>query len=140
MALGLTACQTMPYQPYAREVKKKPNAGGIVALKVENRDEDRQKAQLMMANTCGSSPVKVIEEGEVAVGQSTSSSAVKEQNAGSKPVNMGTLFGLPVTSGGANPNEETSTNSVTTALKEWQISYECEGKKTAIAPTLRKNR
>jgi hypothetical protein len=137
-ALGFTACQSMPYQPYARDVKKKPSAGGVIALKMEHRDEDMQKAQMMMANTCGTNPVKVVEEGEVAVGQATTSNATKEQNAGSKPMNMGTLFGLPVTSGGSNPNEATATNSVTTAVKEWQISYECENQKTAVVPAVKK--
>ena len=134
-ALALAACQAMPYQPYARDVKKKPASGGIIALKLEHRDEDRQKANTMMANTCGTNPVKVLEEGEVAVGQETKSNANKEHNAGSNPTNVGSFFGLPVTTGGANPSESTSTNSVTTAVKEWQISYECEIKKTASTST-----
>ena len=39
--LVMAGCQTMPYQPYAREVKRQPGNGGEIALKQEHRDEDR---------------------------------------------------------------------------------------------------
>lgn len=132
--LGLTACQTMPYQPYARAVKQKPSTGGVIALKLEHRPEDRQKAESMMKSVCGTNPVKVLEEGEVAVGQETKSSGSQEHRSGSSSTTVGTLFGLPITSGGSNPSETTNTNTVTTSVKEWQISYECEIAKTAVAP------
>jgi hypothetical protein len=34
-------CATIPYQPYAREVKKRPRQGGMIALHAEYRPEDR---------------------------------------------------------------------------------------------------
>lgn len=125
IALGLTACQTLPYQPYARDVKKKPGQGGIVALHLENREEDKAKAQQMMASNCGTAPVKVVEEGEVAVGQETKGSADTSKSKATQGQQVGTLFGLPITSGGSEAHDSTSSSSVTTSIKEWQMSYEC---------------
>lgn len=133
LAAALTACQAMPYQPYARDVKKKPGTGGIIALKPEHRDEDTMKAQQMMAANCGTHPVKVVEEGEVAVGQEVKSNADTTHNAGTNSQPMGTFFGLPVTSVGTAPSNSTSGTSVTTAVKEWQINYECLTAATAAA-------
>ncbi len=117
----ITGCQTMPYQPYARNVKVEPESGGIVALKLEHQDEDRAKAQSMMAQNCGGSPVKVVEEGEQVIGTETSG---KETNqAGSEGHKVGSLFGIPLTSGGQEASKNTTT--VTTSKKEWQIRYKC---------------
>jgi hypothetical protein len=117
----LSGCQTMPYQPYARNVKVEPQAGGVVALKLEHQDEDRAKAQSMMVNNCGGQAVKVLEEGETVIGTETSS---KETNdAGSNGTRVGSLFGIPVTSGAKEASKNTAT--VTTNKKEWQIRYKC---------------
>ena len=131
--LALGACQTMPYQPYAREVKKKPGTGGLIALKTEHRDEDRAKAQSMMEANCGSKAVKIAEEGEVVVGQTTSSTAKETNQAGTQGSQVGSFFGMPITSGGSDPSKNTSSSATTTALKEWEITYEC-GTATADAP------
>lgn len=131
--LVLAGCQTMPYQPYAREVKRMPGNGGEIALREEHRDEDRAKAQAMMNSNCGASTVKVLEEGEVVVGQTTNSSATQTHNAGSQGTQVGTLFGIPVTSGSREASNNTATTATTTALKEWNIKYNCE-KAIAEAP------
>ena len=125
VALFFTACQTMPYQPYARDVKRLPNQGGVIALKTEHRDEDRTKAESMMKKNCGNAAVKINEEGEVTVGQTTSGSAKETKDAGSDGLKLGSLFGVPVMSGASDPSKNTATTSTTTAVKEWQISYEC---------------
>lgn len=119
-------CQTLPYQPYARDVKKKPGQGGIIALKPEHRDEDQTKAKQMMATNCGASNVKVLEEGEVAVGQEVKSNADTTKSAGTSSTKIGSLFGIPLVSSGTDPKDSTNSSSVTTSIKEWQISYECE--------------
>ncbi len=124
--LGMAGCQTMPYQPYARHVKMAPGAGGEIALRTEHRDEDRLKAQSMMNANCGASGVKVLEEGEVVVCQTTASNASQTHNAGRPGAQVGTLFGIPVTSGGQQASNDTSTTATTTALKEWNIKYECD--------------
>jgi hypothetical protein len=80
----LSACQTMPYQPYARNVKVEPQAGGVVALKLEHQDEDRAKAQSMMANNCAGNAVKVLEEGETVIGTETSSKETNEAKKNGK--------------------------------------------------------
>ena len=123
---GLVACQTMPYKPYAREVKRKPGAGGQIALKLEHRDEDRVRAQELMQSNCSATAVKVLEEGEVAVGTTTSSNAKETRDAGTAPSKVGSLFGIPLTSGGADPSKNTQATATTTEIKEWNISYECE--------------
>ena len=130
LAAALTACQAMPYQPYARDVKKKPGHSGVIALKPVHQNEDQDKAKNMMASNCGTAPVKVLEEGEVVIGQEVKSNADTVKKAGYEGSQVGTLFGLPITSGGANPTDTTSGTSTTTTLKEWQIAYECVSKTT----------
>lgn len=129
-AAVLFGCQTMPYQPYARDVKKMPNKGGIIALHTEHRDEDRAKADMMMKKNCGDTPVKITEEGEVAVGQTTTGNATETKDAGSQGQKVGSLFGMPIMSGAADPSKNTSSTTTTTAVKEWQIAYECGNTKT----------
>lgn len=131
--LFLTACQTMPYQPYAREVKRLPGKGGEIALKSEHRDEDRSKAQSLMTSNCGALSVNVLEEGEVVVGQTTNSNASETHNNGSSGVSMGSFMGLPISSGGTKASNDTATTATTTALKEWNIKYNCD--KVAMAGT-----
>ncbi|MFZ3229707.1 MAG: hypothetical protein WA160_05855 [Pseudobdellovibrio sp.] len=126
IALGLTACQSIPYQPYARDVKKKPGHSGIVAMRLDNRDEDQLKARQMMNSNCGSQPVKILEEGEVVVGQEVKSAADTTRSKATPGMQVGSLFGLPITSGSSDANDSTQSSSVTTAVKEWQLSYECE--------------
>ena len=126
-----TACQTLPYQPYAREVKKKPTESGIIALKAEHRDEDRQKAQSMMSMNCGQKTVKVLEEGEVVTGTNTVASAQARNVRGTQDQQVGSLFGMPVLAKGQASGEDTTVSSATTQMKEWQISYECVAEATA---------
>ncbi len=123
--LFVVGCQTMPYQPYARAVKSKPQEGGVVALKLEHRDEDTAMAQQMMTRNCGHAAVKVLEEGEVVVGQETSTSGNTAHNAGTSDKKVGSLFGLPLVAAGSAPNDSTKSVSATSAIKEWQISYTC---------------
>lgn len=132
LALAITACQTVPYQPYARDVKKKPAANGVIALKLEHRPEDRTKAQAMMSSNCGESPVKVLEEGEVVIGQEQTTNSNTSKNAGESSSSVGTLFGIPVMSGGRDPSESTNAKVSTSQVKEWQISYECLTKKSTV--------
>ena len=132
---AVTGCQTVPYQPYAREVKRLPGAGGEIALKPEHRDEDRAKAQNVMASNCGTTEVKVLEEGEVVVGQTTASNAKETHDNGSSGTKMGSLFGMPIMSGAQEASNNTSTTATTTALKEWNIKYAC-GKAAATASSM----
>lgn len=125
VAVGLTACQTMPYQPYARDVKKKPGQSGVIALHLENREEDKAKAQSMMTSNCGVNKVKVLEEGEVVVGQETKGLADTTRTKAVPGQQVGSLWGMPITSGGQDAQNSTQSSTVTTAVKEWQISYEC---------------
>lgn len=121
----MSACQTMPYQPYARDVKKKPQQGGVIALKTEHRAEDRAKADEMMKMTCREG-FQVTEEGEVVVGQETRSKTNTDNREAEKGHTVGSLFGIPVTSGGRAGGTEQDSVSSTVAVKEWQIQYECD--------------
>lgn len=131
VGLALAACEAPPYQPYARDVKRKPGQGGSIALRLEHQDADRQKAMNMMSSNCGSSKVKVLEEGEVEIGQETQGSATASRDEGSAGT-VGKLFGMKVRTGQKDPSTTTNSNSRTMAVKEWQISYECE---VAAAPS-----
>ena len=121
--LAVVGCQTMPYQPYARDVKRRPQSGGVIALHTEHRDEDRLKADEMMKSNCGANAIKVTEEGEVVVGQTTNTNANQNTDYGNKH-QVGTLFGMPVTSG-ADASTNTNSTATTTQVKEWQIVYDC---------------
>jgi hypothetical protein len=120
---GLVACQTVPYQGQARDVSRKPQEEGTVAIPLNYRDEDRQKAEMKMSQNCTPSPVKILEEGEIAVGQETKSSG-RETDRKDSQVKVGQLFGIPITSGEAG-GKNTETAQVVTSIKEWQIKYRC---------------
>lgn len=130
---GMVACQTLPYQPYARNVKKKPDEGGVIALRAEYRDEDLNKAKSMMASNCVSSNFKIIEEGEVIVGEKMDTQTDQSYNHGSPDRQVGSLFGVPVVSG-QSPSSQARAETTRTQLREWQISYEC------LKPTAATNR
>lgn len=124
-----TGCQTVPYQGQAREVKKKPQTEGVIALTLNHRDEDRQKADEKMKANCSPYPVQVLEEGEVAVGEETTSTG-KETERKSSERSMGKFLGMDLMTGEAG-GKNTSTTSATTKIKEWQIAYKCEHKASA---------
>ena len=127
--MGLSGCQTVPYQGQARDVKKKPQEEGVIAIPSEFRDEDRAKADQKMAANCAPGAFKVMEEGEVAVGQKTESNTSESDRASSQ-TKVGSLFGIPLVSGQA-AGKDSQSSQTTTQLKEWQISYKCDsGKKT----------
>ncbi len=130
--VAISSCQSLPYQPYARDVKKKPNQNGIVALKAEHRDEDRAKATTMMEANCRPAPVKILEEGEVVIGQESTTNSNTSKKAGESSSEVGSFLGIPLMSGGKDPSESTSGKVSTSQLKEWQISYECIQKKSAV--------
>lgn len=118
--LLLNSCAGMlKYQPYARNVQKKPGRSGIIALRLEHRQEDRDHAQSLMVNNCGQKKVQVTDEGEVVIGTVTNSSTQSRKGGSTQ---MGSLFGLPVTS--SSP-DSTNQSSTTTQKKEWQIKYNC---------------
>ncbi|MGE4132966.1 MAG: hypothetical protein AB7F86_15095 [Bdellovibrionales bacterium] len=121
--IGLTGCQTMPYEGQARDVKRKPQEEGVVGIPLNFRDEDRQKAETKMQSNCAPGAFKIMEEGEVAVGQQTKSSG-KETDRKSTERKVGSLFGMPLISGDAG-GKNTESSQVTTDVKEWRISYRC---------------
>ena len=135
LAIFLSSCQTVPYEGQAHDVKKKPQEEGVVAIPVQHRDEDRNKAIQKMQANCGANDYKIIEEGEVAVGQEVKSSG-KETNRDSTKAKVGSLWGIPLMSG-EEGGKNTEGTQITTAIKEWQISYKCvaatgSGKKTRV--------
>lgn len=123
-ALLIVACATIPYEPYAREVKKKPREGGTIALKAEHRPEDRARAEYLMGANCGSAAsVSVSEEGEVVVGEKTNSNSNRNQQ--SQYDSGFSIGGVAFASGNPRQGENTRTESSTTQLKEWHIAYQC---------------
>lgn len=109
----------MKYHPYARNVKRKPGSSGIVALKLNHRQEDRDYSETLMKGNCGEKKIKILDEGEVVIGTVTNSNSQSRKGGETQ---MGSLFGLPVTS--TTPNS-TSQSTTTTQKKEWQIKYTC---------------
>ena len=118
---SLTGCANLfKYQPYARSVKKRPGKGGVIALLLNHRQEDQEKAKQLMIETCGKQSHEIIEEGEFVIGTITNSNA--EQEAPNKR-KVGSLFGIPVTSG---HDGKVNTTSETIQKKEWHLKYRCK--------------
>jgi len=132
------SCATLPYEPYAREVKRRPSDGGTIALKGDHRPEDRAKADTMMTSNCGTSMTpKVTEEGETVVGEKTDSTAQKQNNYyGSRNNDAFKIGGLAF--GSSNPSENTTVSATTTQIKEWHISYQCVAANPANAAPVAK--
>ncbi len=131
----LCACQ-MAYVPQARDIKRKPKNSGVIGIPVSHRAEDRQKADDLMKQNCAPLGFNVVDEGETVIGQETKSSA-SETNRDDTRRNEGSFLGMNLISGSAS-GKETSQSSVTTQLKEWQISYNCET--VAQTPTTTKKK
>lgn len=125
-----SACQTV-YVPKAREVKKKPRSNGIIAMPTSYRPEDRQRAEELMKQNCSPLSVSIVDEGEAVVGQETKSN-MNTTNRDDSRSNVGNLFGIPVVAGSAG-GTDSQASSVTTQIKEWQVSYNCEAEKSAKA-------
>jgi len=117
-ALAMTACVQMPYEPQARQVKIQPKNGGIIAVPVNHRAEDKQKAISMMTDACGTKKPEVTEEAEVVVGQKTTTASDNYRNQSSSSSTIpGLVFG--------NPSSSSNSTSTTTAEKEWQMTFKC---------------
>jgi hypothetical protein len=124
----LSGCATQPYMGQARDVKRKPQDGGVVSIPTNFRDEDRARAEDKMRSNCGQKPFQVLEEGEIAVGEETKTSG-RETDRASTETSVGSLFGMNIISGEAG-GKDTSSSSVKTAVKEWHISYKCDSGKS----------
>lgn len=127
-AIYLSGCQTVPYQGQARDVKKKPQEEGVIALTLNHRDEDRAKATEKMNSNCAPYMVNILEEGEVVIGQETKSSQKETDRASTERTQK--LFGLNFKTGEAS-GKNTDSSTTTTNVKEWQISYKCDKKKVS---------
>ncbi len=108
--------------------------GGVIAITVAHQTEDMTKAVELMSSNCGNDKYKVTDEGEVVTGTTTEGDATQTHKAGTASTQAGTLFGIPITSGGSDPSNSTRSTSTTTAVKEWQVTYECKTAQ-AMAPS-----
>ncbi len=123
LSLSLMNCQTMPYQGKAREVKKRAGEGGVIAMALDHRDEDRKVAEDKMRATCGNNPFRIQEEGEVAVGTKSVQNDRSTRRDDTRK-DAGSFLGMNFVTGEAG-GVDSKTESVTEAVKEWQITYDC---------------
>lgn len=121
--LLLIGCQTIPYQGKARIVKMKPQSEGVIALPLDPRQEDRDVAEEKMRSNCNPKKFKVLEEGEVVIGEKTQTKESREHRPSTER-KVGSLFGIPVTSG-SGPGTEGQSEEIRSQVKEWQINYKC---------------
>ena len=135
--LTLASCAAVPYKPYAREVKKKPGIEGVISLKPNFVPEDRAVADSLMAKNCGVNPVTVLEEGEVAVGTTTSSNSKATAEKENKSFNLG---GMKFLTNTPTDVKNTESSSQTVAVKEWQISYNCKTVETKTVQATKSSR
>jgi hypothetical protein len=129
LGLGLSACQSW-YVPQARDVKRKAKIGGVIAMPVSYRPEDRQKAEGLMKQTCAPLAVIISEEGEAVVGQETKSSGSETKQDDTRR-KSGQFLGMNLMTG-SNSGTESQQSSVTTQLKEWQLTYNCEPEQKTV--------
>ncbi len=122
--LMVAGCQTVPYKGQARETKKRAQEGGTISLKENYRDEDRQVADEKMKANCAPLSFKVLEEGEIVVGQTTKTDS-RDTKRDDTRGEVGSLFGIPVIAGEAG-GKDSQSSSTTMAVKEWQITYQCQ--------------
>lgn len=128
-ALALAACQTVPYQGQAREVKRKSGRGGVIAIPVNSREEDRKVATAKMDDACGEFAVRILEETEVVVGTKSTSNA-RNTNRDDSRRDEGRFLGINLVSGEAG-GTDSKVETATEAVKEWQMTYECSLAKKA---------
>lgn len=124
----LCACQTT-YVPQARDIKRKPKNGGVIGIPLAQKAEDRSRAEELMRSNCQPLTYSVVDEGEVVVGQETKSNT-SQTNRDDTRRNEGNFLGMAMISGSAG-GSDLNQSSVTTQLKEWQITYNCEAPKQA---------
>ncbi|MNL38781.1 hypothetical protein D3C87_1610190 [compost metagenome] len=127
-AMALSACQTT-YIPQAREVKKKPRQNGVIAMPSNYRPEDRAKADSLMQSNCSPLAFNVTDEGETVVGQETKGTS-SATNRDDTRQSAGALFGIPLMTGSAG-GTDTHNSSVTKAITEWQVTYNCDAPEKA---------
>lgn len=127
LVLTLASCAAVPYKPYAREAKKKPGSEGVIALKLDHVPEDRLLAENLMGKNCGANQVEILEEGEVVVGSSSTSSTNSRGEKGYNTISFGSLKGISMSPTDYSNSETTTKIS---QEKEWQINYRC---KTEVA-------
>ncbi len=126
-AIALTACQTVPYQGQAREVKRKTGHGGVIAIPLNSREEDRKVATAKMNEACGQSEYRILEETEVVVGTKSTSNA-RNTNRDDSRRDEGRFLGINLVSGEAG-GTDSKVETATEAVKEWQMTYECSSSK-----------
>lgn len=124
-ALIVSGCQTVPYQGSARDVKRRPGSGGQIAVPLNPRQEDRDRATERMISNCGNGNYKITSEEEVVIGETTASDQRNSYRDNTQQ-QAGSFLGMPVYSGdpGGVDSHSTQTRS---QVKEWQIGYECNG-------------
>ncbi len=119
--LLLSGCQTIPYTGQARDVKRRPGAGGTVAVPINPQQVDRERASEHMTTNCGAGNFKVTSEEEVATGQMVESDAYNSAQP-YRPAHAGGLvLGPPVYADGMDSH----VTSRVVQTKEWLISYDC---------------
>jgi hypothetical protein len=127
-----TACQTIPYQGQARDVKRKPGVGGTIAVPINPQQADRDRAAEHMISNCGNGNYKITEEGEVVTGETTQASTRNDFRQNTQQT-TGTFLGMPIVSGDPG-GVDSATTSTRTLNKEWQMTYECVAQTTSTSP------
>jgi hypothetical protein len=107
------------YKPSARQVSKSL-AGGVISLKIEHQEEDKNLAEKMMNSHCSTGKFSIVSEGEVVVGSMTNQLTTVE--AANKKKKKG-LFGMTYTEG---HDGALQSSSETIQKKEWHITYSCK--------------
>src|SRR4051794_23466036 len=106
----------------ARVVTKYPGKGGVIAIKPQDSEEARHKAEALMRQNCNGGAYTITKEGEEVVGSKTQTD-IRSQTEPTK-TRKSKVLGLPVTvtEGGTRASESSTTHHET----EWRLAYECK--------------
>ncbi|MBX7058977.1 MAG: hypothetical protein K1X75_12995 [Leptospirales bacterium] len=125
--LALLAASVTAGCASARMVSVQPGAGGTIGIGggFLQRDDARANANAMMATNCGNKSPRIVSEGEVVVGQTSSGSS---QTSGQSTTNAaGVRVGnVGVGQRRTDSQSQTVSNLTTRDITEWRIDYVCE--------------
>jgi hypothetical protein len=96
----------------ARMVEVEPGVGGVIAVFPPQDLDARAKANQLMLNNCGGGQFRVVSEGEVVVGQITTSDASRTKDK-------------ERTWDGKSETETATATTQTQNQTEWRITYRC---------------
>ncbi len=111
----VNSCVTGP-QPIAKNVELEPSKGGIVMIAPSEDAVAHQLGEALMKRNCGNKTYQIVKEGDTKVGTAQKGSTQQKGQS---------VTGFFTSALGVSSNANTTSESATTDITEWRISYKC---------------